>query len=148
MQSSQINEILQNVQNFGGVFPADQITECELGKFYIINSAPSNDPGIHWLAVYLTKVPEFFDSLGHSPMFYQFNFEDLMISHGPKYMYNTRRLQNYGSSMCGQYCIYYIISRAAGYSIEEIVQRFDHSNLRNNDTHIENFYNRLVPRLS
>ena len=138
MQASEIGRILHSVENFGGIFPADKLTECKKGKFYIINSAPSSDPGKHWLAVYIATVPEFFDSLGHSPGFYHIKFEDLLVE-----MYNSRRLQNYGSSVCGQFGIYYILSRIQGNTMDEIVSRFDSYNLRNNDISIVKFYDKF-----
>ena len=140
MQASEIDRILHSFENFGGIFPADKLPECKKGKFYIINSAPSSDSGKHWLAVYIATVPEFFDSLGHSPGFYHINFEDLLVEQGPTYMYNSRRLQNYGSSVCGQFCIYYILSRIQGNTMDDIVSRFDSHNLRNNDISIVKFY--------
>ena len=123
MRASEIRKLLGGVENFGGVIPADWVKECESEKLYIINSAPSSDPGKHWVAVYLTTVPEFFDTLGHSPEFYRNKFEDFMIEHGPKYVYNPRRVQNYGSSLCGQFCIYYIMSRIRGNPMGEIVKK-------------------------
>ena len=136
--------MLKTFDDFGGVFPADKICELVQGKFYVLNSKPSNHPGEHWVAVYLSEVPEFFDSLGHSPEYYASGFEELLIDHGPMYMYNTRRLQNYGSSACGHFCIYYIISRMKGNCIREIVEKFAQYDMSANDEKVVKFYNKFA----
>ena len=96
--------------------------------------------GSHWVAVYMAKVPEFFDSLGRSPSFYYKEFEYFLIKHGPNYIYNSQRIQNYGSEVCGQYCLYYVLQRSMGYFMREIIQQFSSTRLEYNDTRIQEYY--------
>ena len=143
MYASEIFRIVKTVESFGGIMSSDMLDMCKPNKFYIVNSDPSNKPGKHWFCVYLTSVPEFFDSLGHSPTYYSKDIERLLIQNGPDYIYNSQRLQNYDSILCGQYCIYYIIMRAMGYSINGIVNNFSKTHLKCNDQSIITFMNEL-----
>ncbi len=108
--------------HFGSILAADQLHHIKSDKFYIINTANSHEKGKHWVAVYMGDIPEFFDSLGKRPGYY--NFEHLMIRHGPAYLFNSHQIQADGTSTCGQFCIYYIYKRCLGYSLSEIANDF------------------------
>lgn len=138
LNTDQIIRALQEINQFGGVIPSNKLPQNVRNKFYVINTDPSYMPGKHWVAVYTAKVPEFYDSLGRPPSFYNKDFEYFLINHGPNYIYNSQRIQSYGSSVCGVYCIYYVLKRSMGYSIKEIVQEFS-TDLENNDRKIEKF---------
>jgi len=96
-----------------GVFSADNIPIDHLANqkktvYFILNSDPSSSPGTHWLAC--VKPPgsilEFFDSYGNPPSFYHLSFpSNLSILH------NQDPLQSVYSSVCGQYCIYFLYFR-------------------------------------
>ena len=146
MDTVELVQALKNVKHFGGVLPADRLGLCQRNKLYIINTDPSDKLGTHWVAVYLCAIPEFFDSVGHHPTFYHEVFEQLLIDFGPNYRYNNKRLQNYGSNTCGQYCIYYVMSRIMGYSLHNIVHRFQCSNLQLNDMNVIKFYKSVLGR--
>lgn len=141
MDNHEIARILEGMSQFGGVFPADEIYNLQKNKFYIVNADPSFMPGTHWLAMYMSDVPEFFDSLGKSPSFYHIEFEYALINRGPNYIYNARRVQNYGSDMCGMYCIYYVLKRSAEFSMRYIVNEFD--SLDYNDNMVREYVRRL-----
>ena len=141
MNTLDILNVLQNEKDFGGVRPSDKLKTCEPNKFYILNTDPSTKPGHHWVAVYLKPgLCEFFDSLGEAPSKYNQDFDKLMLLNGPKYMYNTHRIQNYSSQVCGHYCIFYIIMRCKGYSLLDIVQFFSKNRLQFNDAVVANFH--------
>ena len=144
MNTTDILQVLQDVKDFGGVRPSDMLQNCEVNKFYIVNTDPSTKPGQHWVAVYLKRgCCEFFDSLGQAPAQYSKNFNDLLFIHGPSYMYTNYRLQNYGSSVCGQYCIFYIMMRSQGYSLYNIVNFFNTHSLKFNDSVVLHFYQNI-----
>ena len=143
MYSSQIRVILKDVRAFGGVLAVDQLHTANKHKIYIVNTDPSNLPGKHWVGVSLGDVPEFFDSLGNPPGFYNKLFEDCLIHHGPSYLYNSQRLQSPGSDVCGEFCIQYVLYRAAGYSMSTFVKSFNRSNLYWNDRRVTHFCKRL-----
>lgn len=147
MNTKEINNALRYLRNFGGVLAADQLPMIQVkGKFYIINTDPSTKPGKHWIAVYMDETPEFFDSLGQAPSTYKKEFEYFLINHGPEYIYNTQRIQNYGTDKCGEYCIYYVILRGMGFSMKQIVKRFSTVNLQYNDNTVHKFYCDIVKK--
>ena len=107
-----VSTITNNTQ-YLGVFSADNMPLDHLSNqsktvYFIVNSDPSYSPGTHWLAC--VKAPgsilEFFDSYGNPPSFYHFSFpSNLRILH------NQDPLQSVYSSVCGQYCIYFLYFR-------------------------------------
>lgn len=55
-----------------GVLACDQLTQTRSYKYpamMIVNTQPSDEPGEHWLAIYITKHKHgyFFHSFGHPP---------------------------------------------------------------------------------
>ena len=64
-----------------------------------------------------------------------------------EFRYNSQRLQNRDSEMCGQYCVYYVWMRNRGYSMKEIVNSFS-GNLAHNDKIVSQFYNKLLRRVN
>ncbi len=54
-------------------------------------------------------------------------------------MFNSKRLQNYNSNVCGQYCLMYSYYRCRGYKFEEIISMFS-DNLILNDVKVNRFY--------
>lgn len=150
MNTQEIIHALKNVKQFQGVRPADdlpRISRLSTSRFYILNTDPSDKPGEHWVAVYIGETPEFFDSLGHSPSHYYNEFEYLLVNRGPKYMYNAKRIQNYGSDVCGHYCIFYVVLRSMGYSLKDIVRVFN-NDLYSNDRVVRLFYDQLLRRVN
>ena len=132
---------------FGGVLAADELPEnISRGRIcFILNTDPSNMPGKHWIVLYMSPIPEYFDSTGMSPSFYQKDFENFLICNGPSYLWNARTLQRRGSNVCGHYCLYYINKRCQGYSMSEIVNNFS-ENQRINDHMVKKYYeNEILP---
>ena len=82
----------------------------------IVNTDPASGPGSHWVSFYLPEkgLPEFFDSVGRSPEDYHPEFEDFLIVHGPDYLRNSGRIQDYGSATCGAYCLDFLTQRDRG----------------------------------
>ena len=82
----------------------------------IVNTDPARRPGTHWVAFYLPgRGPvEFFDSMGFPPEHYHPSFRNFLILHGPEYLHNSGRIQDYGSAVCGAYCLDYLTRRDRG----------------------------------
>ena len=111
--------------------------------FYVANTDPHFKAGEHWVAFYIpsdtTISPmEYWDSYGLKPP------KIFMSFLNPTYLRNTKFIQHPLSSTCGQYCIYYILKRYTGHSMEEIVSVFSEDTLENdvivNKTVERNFY--------
>lgn len=120
MNTSQIRTILRNdvmaSDCFHGVFPMDSLPKMDYGC-YVINTDDADEPGEHWLAVYNDHGHiEYFDSFGRLPL-----DKRLEIFLGDHYKYNKIQLQQLFSNACGFYCVYYILHRVRGFTMEEII---------------------------
>jgi hypothetical protein len=121
---------------FKGVYTADEIPLLSTEEsFFIANTHTSSLPGEHWVAFYFPKrgSPEYFDTGGHPPEYYQTSFQDILILGGPKYMYNGMKIQADRSRTCGAFCIYYAYHRCRGLPMSSIVESFNFTNLSEND---------------
>ena len=106
--------------HFLGVFPFDLFPLTQLttpspsSVCCILNTAPSSDPGEHWVAFYREGcrggeiIIEFFDSYGHPPS--RFGFP---IPAQIKVQHNPNKYQSDSTPVCGQYCILYILLRSS-----------------------------------
>ena len=110
---------------FAGVYPYDLLplnTNILKPSAFIINTDPHYKRGEHWIAIYfpMEGLPELFDSYGFPiiiPKLKQF------IGNQP-YHYNKNLIQDMFSSVCGQYCIYFIYCKSIGKSLNSIVNSF------------------------
>jgi hypothetical protein len=127
-------------RQFQGVWPADMLPSGIRPGIYISNTANSTEPGRHWVTFFVPRngPSEYFDSIGHSPDYYQEAFVNFLLRREPRYLMNNTRVQDYGSSTCGYYALFYALHRSYGHSMLDIVQLFD-TNLFNNDIKVVNF---------
>lgn len=137
MNTQQIQEILENDQyvgpEFKGVYPIDRLPKSNPGS-YVINTAPARHPGQHWVAVYLTPFEvEYFDSYGGDPPVKLKRWWK-----GKPCTSNPIPLQSPLSSVCGQYCIYYLLHRCRGIEIPTMLMDFG-SDVDYNDQMIYDF---------
>ena len=147
MDTNQIAHILKNnpytKHCFRGVYAVDQLptlTKNE-NQCYVVNTDPSYDTGSHWLAVfYNCREREFFDSFGCPPSFYSKTFDKFLETHGLPWSYNKKRLQGSFSTVCGQYCVYYLIKRCEGKTMKTIVNVFG-NDLDKNDEKVNRWFN-------
>ncbi len=103
---------------FLGVLPFDRFPVAELESsqnlyslFFVLNTDPSSEPGTHWLACYYdhsSNTIEFFDSYGYPPEFYNLHFPPQI-----SLLSNQFTLQSDTSTVCGQYAIFFLVSRLA-----------------------------------
>ena len=111
----------------------------------IMNDENSTKPGRHWVCVFIPKKGEccFFDSLGKSPLTYSEHLHNLMLSIYPRYYCNKFSYQAIDSNSCGKFCLYFVISRAKGLSVEKILNSLCHSNKYVNESLIAIFYGKV-----
>ena len=98
---------------FKDVLPSDCLPH-EIRKKprgYILNTDPSNKPGSHWVAMYLTEdgKGKFWDSYGQAPGFYSQNFTQFLGKHCGTFTWNRKILQAFSSDMCGQYTLFFAL---------------------------------------
>jgi len=150
MRTDEIKIILSQVlshtrTNFLGVFALDQIpsTFTQYPCAYVANTDPSSHKGQHWVAFYHDSPThlEFFDSYGQPPQTYSFPFPSNLSS----LKYNSYPFQSLTSSVCGQYCIFFVYHRSHNTSLASIIQLLRSSS--NPDHLVHLFVQKLKARL-
>lgn len=140
MNTLQLKHILSSdpfiKSSFGGVYACDQLSSITVNSYpksFVINTDPSNLPGTHWLALYFTDEMngEFFDSYGHVPDEYNKHVINFIDRNAIQCEHNKKELQSDFSSVCGQYCIYYLFNRCRNIPMYSIVNKFSLDKLRN-----------------
>ena len=122
-----------------GVYAADEIPlTVQLSHGFIANTDPKQKPGKHWIAfLYVNGVLECFDSYGKSPDQYSTSFKHFMSKYS-RLKVNTKRLQSSDTTVCGQYCLFFLMCRTRGQPMEQIVNMFE-QNYYLNDQFVYNF---------
>lgn len=153
MDSKLMYKILSNdrkVQelNFLGVFPLDLIPTSALNHpcCLVINTKPSNHPGEHWVCVVKTEnnTGIYFDSFGFPP--YNLPEIGLILDDCTEWIFNDIRLQSTFSTVCGQYCIFFLTHFARGLTMEHIIYLINDSGDTNaNDALIFNYIKHKYP---
>jgi len=124
-----------------GVFAADQLPQKEFPGAYVVNTDESNQPGQHWVAFYTEKdTTECFDSYGQNPGKYSEKIKEWLEE--TYSVVQDDRLQSSDSTVCGQYCMYFILLRAYGYSFQDIMSSFT-KNTAFNDKFVCKFINKF-----
>ncbi len=134
MDTVQIYSILKKAigqQGCLGVFPSDKIpTKVKGPCSMVVNTDPSTNPGSHWVAIFITRdsTAEYFDSYGQPPDVAEISsfLNKYNVGH-----YNRKHIQGPFSSVCGHYCIYFVIQRWQNVHMADIVKKFS-------DDHDEN----------
>lgn len=129
MDAAQIDSILTGDKhvkkmNYLGVYPADEIPEHAIDAYpccAVVNTKPHNHPGMHWVCFVKDEKNNgtYFDSYGTGPG----NFEEMsvVLESCHQLEFNDTQLQTPFSAVCGQYCIFFIIHKARGFSLQQIV---------------------------
>lgn len=150
MDTAQLETILSTDKitrlQFRGVFPSDRLPHrlTHYPSAFVANVDPSSQPGSHWIAFYFDgkQQGEFWDSYGQPPEIYSSDIVDFLNNNSKRWTKNNRMLQSLDSNVCGQFCIYYLVHRCRGFSMNSIVSRFDKKNTRLNDAIVFEFVHR------
>lgn len=131
-----------------GILAADELPK-QLQSFPVtfkVNTDKRVDPRRHCVVFYISSRTngEFFNRYGSSPSYYSNAFQFVFNRNGLKMTYNQRRLQGYDSSMCGQYCVYYLRQRCRAMEMKFVVEPFT-QNYANNDQFVYSYVNRTFP---
>ena len=152
METSEIYSALKtNVLTkdcIANVVPIDQLPDPsnlnynnEGVQFLVINLDTSDLPGSHWVAVLVSPAPtilnEYFDSYGLNPPGI---IEEYL---GKNFIHQKKSLQSHTSTICGQWCIYYILYRCKGYTMRDIVAPFREKSKASNDDHVNKVVNEM-----
>ena len=131
-----------------GVFASDQLPSPSrpFPKGYIANTSSHDERGSHWVALYINKSNEleFFDSFGYPPQFYSTSLMNFCRKLNFPVRANNKRLQDEGSMVCGHYCLYFLLMRCRGLSMEEITTTFE-ENYKQNDLYVYEYITTSFP---
>jgi hypothetical protein len=75
------------------------------------NTDPDHRMGQHWVAIYIdaNSRGEYYDPTGRPPHESAYMYVNFMNKHCLHWTYNTVRVQEEGSTVCGHHCIIYLI---------------------------------------
>lgn len=121
------------------VFAANRIPiNVKLPFCLISNLDPDSKPGSHWIAIYINKhgVGEYFDSYGRKPSGNHLSF---LKTNCKKWFYNCKVLQHYLTSVCGEYCLVYVLFKISNVPMYNFFELFSDNTLCN-DIIIHNFF--------
>jgi hypothetical protein len=145
MNTTEIRRILHtaiNKQMTTDVFACDQLQSLKSEKFaVIVNSDTSDEPGTHWLALFKESgdTVEFFDSYAMPIEFYNTNILNFVSTKCKFLRQSEIQIQSDFSSVCGQFCIFYLVSRANGLNFNDILNEFSEINLSKNNEKVSRF---------
>ena len=151
MNTRQIEAVLHRDRvsrlKFCGVY-AENALPRHLDTFpcsVVVNTDPKGKPGQHWVAFYFSSPQEgeFFDSYGHPPEFYSLNYVKFLNRNAQDWTFNKTELQSAWSTVCGEYCVFYVLNRAHGVRMSTIVNVFS-SNKERNDHQVHEFVRKLM----
>lgn len=144
MDTLSIEKFIKTYQKrniFKGVFPCDLLPhKFGLPAVFIINLSPHNEPGTHWVAVYIDENDHayYFDSYGFG---IRNNFiKSFLRMHSTKLTINCKQLQHISSTKCGKFCCVFVAIILKDCLISEFLKKFS-LNLFVNDIVIDNMYN-------
>lgn len=128
---------------FKGVFPCDSLPiKFSLPAIFVINLSPHNEPGSHWVAIYIAtnRYAYYFDSFGFPVN--NINILRFLKKHSVRIKYNKMQLQHITSNKCGRFCCVFAIAILKKCTIPSFLSKFC-KNLYVNDIVIENMYKYL-----
>lgn len=117
-----------------------QLKEIE-DALYILNTDVQKGVGEHWCAV--SNIGdgqlEFWDPYGSPPEAYELE----RLLEAASVIYNPICVQSLTSNVCGNHCLFYAFLKCRGYSLNEILCKYDPGDLRQNDKMVEKFVNQF-----
>ena len=118
----QIDAFFKNEPKFTGTYSIDEIKDIpkQIPQGFIINTAPSNKPGEHWVACYISEDSiEYYDPFGEKPPAefikqIKQKLENREVPHMMKMKINTIKGQNDDTDHCGYFCLRFLQERFEG----------------------------------
>ncbi len=125
------------------VVARDELSTITIRNFpsaYVCNTDKKSQPGVHWVAfVFFHDHCEYFDPVGMPPQYSE--FWKFITRNSKKHRIFDRSLQTPFTSVCGQYCIWYLYLRCNKKSVSFIKKLFG-SNTADNDRKVLNLVKR------
>lgn len=127
-------------QQYGNVLAVDNLPRDKVPPHqnaFILNTDYQTGPGEHWVAVYFapySRVAEFFDPLGRSVKDYDPRLMAFLRRNKEYTLENApQRCQSVYGEACGQFCLYYLLKRSRGDSMQTILDGFSPNRFIMND---------------
>lgn len=128
-----------------GVYAANRLPlRVNYPCMVIVNTDVDGQPGTHWCAIYIDRngVGSYFDSFGRLPQYYNHHHLSFMLRNTRIWTYNTVNVQDLFSSVCGHYCLTYLLFRYYGYTCHEFIRMFNKNNLLENDKLVKSLFSK------
>ena len=100
---------------------------------FVCNTHDSDQPGEHWVAMYVDEIGDYFDPYGQKPQHAEFT--NFMNKHCSQWSPNDHILQSPISTVCGQYCVAFLMFRCRNISMHAFARLFT-SDLIANDCRV------------
>jgi hypothetical protein len=131
---------------FKGVFAIDKLPNVlPIKNFFIANLSPSDEGGSHWIVICRPEKDslEIFNSLGYDSLNSLMPF--LKFRKHYKIIYNQQEFQSIQSTVCGLFCIYFIIYRICNYdlSFEHLLEHIFETDANTNENKVTLFCENL-----
>ena len=134
-----LTEDKRTTNAFRGVYARDELPkESKTNSLYICNTDPSNEPGEHWIVMYIdeNRRADYFDSFGRYPT--EKCFEKFLTNNSVFWTHNDRPVQDLFSDACGYHCIFFAVYRCVGFDLNSIVNMYT-DDLLVNDAFVKGF---------
>lgn len=145
MNSQQIASVLNSdcysKTTFRGVYPRNKLPHLIASSHrpvaYVINTDHSDGPGKHWVGVWFDTRgrAEYFDSFGFPPTLYP-DIESFILRNSRSYRYSSVWIQDWMSSNCGFYVLYFILQKSRGCTLGRLMSIFHPRQLVRNDQRV------------
>lgn len=107
---------------------------------YVLNTDVLQGDGEHWCLVFFEGAKEeFFDPFGRPPDVYGFEHLLTKRKQTKKRQYSSVCVQDLFGVTCGAHCLFFGFQRCRGFTMKEILQMYDVSNPKANDSMVANF---------
>ena len=100
---------------------------------FVCNTHDSDQPGEHWVAMYVEEIGDYFDPCGQKPQHAEFT--NFMNKHCSQWSPNDHIFQSPISTVCGQYCVAFLMFRCRNISMHAFARLFT-SDLIANDCRV------------
>ena len=140
MNTLEIDHVLKTHPSTRNVFKG-VYARNRLPRRLNVPSDTDDRPGTHWVALYIdANSREYYDPTGRSP--FSRAYVNFTNKHCTSWTYNTIRVQEEGSTVCGHHCIFYLIHRCAGKSMGDVSRTLRHP--REPTDIVKTFVHRLI----
>jgi len=143
MNTLQIQKHLKTIHSnlASNVYAANRLPiYVQIPTYIVSNLDIDTKPGSHWVAMHIDSggVGQYFDSYGRAPTGYHQGF---LQRNSRRWDWNTHILQNYYTSVCGEYSLMYLLHKFDGCTMQSFVNLFS-GNTLHNDILVDRMFDR------